>query len=99
MCRITSIFINYISIKVKKNPITGNVIRFFVYICSMITLLSLISLITIIHWVRIWDKSIKNKVSIREYIPKKNDNGLLFLIVPTVITIVTIMFLMITYLP
>jgi hypothetical protein len=74
-------------------------VGFFVYICSMITLLSLISLITIIHWVRIWDKSIKNKVSIREYIPKKNDDGLLFLIVPTVITIVTIMFLMITYLP
>lgn len=65
----------------------------------MITLLSLISLLTIIHWVRIWDKSIKNKVSIREYIPKNNNDGLLFLIVPTVITIVTIMYLMIAYLP
>jgi len=49
---------------------------------------------------RLWDKSIKNKVSIREYLPKENDGfGLFSLIVPTLITVVTIIFFMVTYLP
>jgi len=66
----------------------------------MITLLSLISLITIFYWFRLWDKAIKNRVSIRSYIPPESDPiGQLILIVPTVITMISIIIFMVTYLP
>ena len=66
----------------------------------MITLLSLISLITIFYWMRLWDRAVKSRLSIRYYIPPESDPiGLMALLVPTVITIISIIFFMVTYLP
>jgi hypothetical protein len=66
----------------------------------MITIISLISFFTIVYWMRKWDKSIKNRVSIREYLPKEDDPiSLMLVVIPTVITVIAILYLMLTYLP
>ena len=66
----------------------------------MITIISLISFFTIVYWMRKWDKSIKNRVSIREYLPKEdNPISLMLVVIPTVITVIAILYLMLTYLP
>ena len=66
----------------------------------MITIISLISFFTIFYWMRKWDKSIKNRVSIREYLPKEDDPiSLMLVVIPTVITVMAILYLMLTYLP
>ena len=66
----------------------------------MITIISLISFFTIVYWMRKWDKSIKNRVSIREYLPKEdNPISLMLVAIPTVITVIAILYLMLTYLP
>ena len=66
----------------------------------MITIISLISFFTIVYWMRKWDKSIKNRVSIREYLPKEDDPiSLMLVVIPTVITVMAILYLMLTYLP
>lgn len=66
----------------------------------MITILSIINIFTIFHWLRLWDRALKNQVSIRTYIPSEEEPiQLFFLMIPTVITIGSILYLMVTYLP
>jgi len=66
----------------------------------MITILSIINLFTIFHWLRLWDRALKNRVSIRTYLPSDEEPiRLFFLMIPTAITIGSILYLMVTYLP
>jgi hypothetical protein len=66
----------------------------------MYTLLSLISFFTVFFWLRIWDKAIKKKVGIIELLPSKDENvkwGLI--VIPTGITCIFVIYLILTYFP
>ena len=66
----------------------------------MITIISIVCFFTFFYWLRKWDKALKRRVSIREFLPKEDEPiQLLFVAAPTVLTIGTIIYLMITYLP
>lgn len=66
----------------------------------MITIISLTSLFTIIYWMRLWDRAIKNRVSIRQFLPNEYEPiSMILLVIPTVITILSILYLMLNFLP
>lgn len=66
----------------------------------MITIISLTSLFTIIYWMRLWDRAIKNRVSIRQFLPNEYEPiSLILLAIPTAITIFAILYLMLNFLP
>jgi hypothetical protein len=66
----------------------------------MMTLVSLICILTMFFWLRIWDKAIKKKVKIIELLPRENENVKWALIaIPTGITFSVILYLIVSYLP
>jgi len=66
----------------------------------MYTLLSLVCLLTIFFWLRIWDSAIKKKVKIIELLPRENENVKWALIaISTGITFSVILYLIVSYLP